>query len=201
MAENWNSEVDVCNAALLMLGDKTIQSLDQQNNTKATLCNFWYPNTRDAVLRAFPWNFAGALADLTKFTDPPEFDFDYRFQLPDDFVKARYLSDRSTKFKLVGSELHSDSDAIKLKYTKRVIDISQWDELAVMALAMKLSAVLAYPVTKSKSTMEVQMSLYKDQLREAGEIDSQEQTPDSLESDELLDVRNGSESPGGYYIG
>ena len=57
------SVIEICNNALVDLGEEPITSL--ADNTKAArLCNQRWPAVRDAVLRAHPWNCAVTLARL-----------------------------------------------------------------------------------------------------------------------------------------
>ena len=49
--------VGLCNLALTRLGHNQISSLSE-NSKGATLCTLHYPQVRDALLRAHPWNFA-----------------------------------------------------------------------------------------------------------------------------------------------
>src|SRR5207245_9076015 len=68
------SEVDICSYALRLIGDQPITALTD-NSDRARLCNSIYALTRDATLRAHPWNFATyraavALATITTGTNP-----------------------------------------------------------------------------------------------------------------------------------
>ena len=64
------SVIEICNNALLDLGEDAIMSL-QDDSKAARLCNHRWPGVRDAVLRAHPWNCAMAQWELAAGTAAP----------------------------------------------------------------------------------------------------------------------------------
>ena len=50
-----NSQVEICNAALLSIGADTITSLTEDSD-EAAFMNARFEAVRDAVLRAHPWS-------------------------------------------------------------------------------------------------------------------------------------------------
>lgn len=64
------SVIEICNNALLDLGEETIMSLSDDSKP-ARLCNQRWPGVRDAVLRAHPWNCCTAQAVLAADAAPP----------------------------------------------------------------------------------------------------------------------------------
>jgi hypothetical protein len=64
------ADVDVCNMGLSHLGISTqIQSINPPDNTEqAKLAAFWYPKSRDQLLKSAPWDFAYTSVVLQ--TDP-----------------------------------------------------------------------------------------------------------------------------------
>ena len=75
------TEVSICSNALRRLGDDPITSLTD-NTERARLCNSFYEDTRDAVLRLHPWNFAITRTSLAKLSDAPAYGFSNQFSLP-----------------------------------------------------------------------------------------------------------------------
>lgn len=84
------SEVEICNSALIKLGDDTITSLTDDSK-RARLCNAQFARLRDEVLRAHPWNFAIRRASLAKLSQAPAFEFAAAFRLPEDPYCLRVL--------------------------------------------------------------------------------------------------------------
>ena len=58
------TDVDIVNAGLIKLGEATITTLADDVKA-ARLANAIFADQRDVVLRAHPWNFAMARAELT----------------------------------------------------------------------------------------------------------------------------------------
>lgn len=61
--------VDVCNLALIQLGQLTITALTDENEN-ARRCNVMYEPTRDALLEKHPWRFATEKVTLVDITKP-----------------------------------------------------------------------------------------------------------------------------------
>lgn len=61
------TEVDLCNRALGRLGAASITALDGSDTSdEATQCALHYAETRDALLRRYPWRFACRWVDLVR---------------------------------------------------------------------------------------------------------------------------------------
>ena len=66
------SDVDIASNALHEIGEKSITSLDDDSD-RARLVKQFYAVTRDATLRAHPWNFATTRRSLAQETAAPVF--------------------------------------------------------------------------------------------------------------------------------
>ena len=75
------SEVDIANRALAKIGAESITSFDD-GTKRSNLCRDIYPSTRDAVLRAYPWNCAIERQELALDLAVPLFGYAYKYQLP-----------------------------------------------------------------------------------------------------------------------
>ena len=65
------SMVSICNRALSKIGDEiTILSVDDATKP-ARYCKILYPETRDMVLRSYPWRFALKRYRLAPSAEPP----------------------------------------------------------------------------------------------------------------------------------
>ena len=84
------TEVSICANALRRLGDDPITSLTDDTE-RARLCNAFYTDARDAVLRSHPWNFAITRTSLAKLSDAPAYGFNYQYSLPTDPYCLRVL--------------------------------------------------------------------------------------------------------------
>jgi hypothetical protein len=174
------SVIEICNNALLDLGEDAIASL--ADNTKAArLCNQRWPAVRDAVLRAHPWNCAVAQAELAASSEPPAWQYSRRFPLPSDCL--RVLAVQCCGAALVawevqeGAILCDEDGPLDIAYVRRIEDPRLFDPLLCEAFTARLSATLAYPITASTSLAQAFWSAYAEKLREARGVDAREAAP------------------------
>lgn len=183
------SEVEICANALRDLGEDPITSLTDDTE-RARLCNAVYASTRDAVLRAYPWNFAIARQTLAREQAAPAFEYAYQYTLPTDPYALKVLDlYEGDPWKIEGRKLLTDSDTAKIRYISRVTDTAQFDVLFTEALTARLSYRLAYPVTGNANLADMFWKIYIEKLREARSADAQEGTPYTFESNTLTEVR------------
>ena len=187
------SETSICNMALSRLGHDFISSLGEA--TKAgRLCNLHYEPTRDALLRAHPWNFAVRRAELAQITDAPTFEFAYAYALPTDFLRmvqteGEALGDYSSDYRvegLLGSTvkvLVTDDGSTKIEYVAKISDPNAFDAAFVDVLAQRLSAEICVALTDNANLAQNLWKIYSDKLREARNMDAQEGTPRGLVAD------------------
>jgi len=157
----------------------------------SVICNAFYIPTRDAVLRAHPWNFAIERQQLGKLLTKPAFDYSTEFSLPTSPYCLRVLSLEfpEQKFKVEGRKLLSNYDTAKILYIAQITDTSQFDPLFAEALVGRMAAELAYSVTGSNTLSQQMWSGYESKISEARSIDGQEGFLNSLIADTFTDFR------------
>ena len=183
------SVVEIGNIALVNLGEDTITSLSDAVKA-ARLINRRYAPIRDAVLRANPWNCATARAQLASTDPAPSWGAGAAFQLPSDCLRVLRLEDRATPWNVEGRRLVAAASApLNILYTARVSDPNQFDPLLVEAIAARLGADLAHPITQSTTLVQLMWDLYRQKLIEARGVDGQEGAGDELFADTWLMAR------------
>jgi hypothetical protein len=186
------SEVQICNIALTRLGLSMISALTE-NTKSGRLCSLHYEPSRDAVLRAHPWNFAVKRVDLASEVDEPPFEYTYQFPLPSDFLKMVRTEDESANYvddyRIEGGKLLSNSDTVAIEYIARISDVALFDPLFVDLLAQRLAAELAISFTDTQSMAQGFWQVYNQKLAEARGVDAQEGTPRNIEADAWVMAR------------
>tara|TARA_R110000803_G_scaffold22601_7_gene56074 strand:+ start:17 stop:595 length:579 start_codon:yes stop_codon:yes gene_type:complete len=189
------TDVSICANALRRLGDDPITSLSDDTE-RARLCNGFYADARDSVLRAHPWNFAITRASLARLTLAPAYGFNYMYALPTSPYCLRVLEMEHPDyiFKIEteatsGRVLLTDEAEAKILYVGRVTDATQFDTMFVDALTAKMAVDLAYPVTGSTALQAQMQKMYDNKLSEARSVDGMEGFIDEWGSTTFTDFR------------
>lgn len=189
------SEVQICNIALLKLGVDAITSLS--DNTKpARACNLLYPIARDDLLRSHLWNFAITRVALGQLTTTPVYGFSYMYQLPADDLRILSV-DPDLPYKIEGKKLLSNSDAVSVKYIKQETDPTVYDSIFVDLLALRLALDLSAHLVGDPNVVNLLYKLYTQKAAEARRSDAQEDTPDKVETSTWVNSRGSGYNPFG----
>ncbi len=189
-----SSKVDLANEALLLLGANTITSFTD-NDSNAVLVNRFWPSERDSVLRSHRWNCAVTTANLASLADTPIIDWEYKFTLPTDPYCLRVLDVRTVTgdikldHEVQGRELLTEESTVDITYIQRLEDTSLYDPLLYQALVFRMAWKLSFPIMRSHTVMGQMGSMYEAVVREARTIDSQEGTPETIDTETLTDLR------------
>jgi len=125
------NEIEISNLALMMLGQSSIISF-YDGTDKANLCEAFYPQVRDEVLRAHPWNCARVRVQLAALGASPVYGFTYQYQLPTDPYCLKVLDvndDSSVVWRIEQRTLVTDEGEVYITYTGRV-DHCKFDNLS-----------------------------------------------------------------------
>lgn len=151
-----STELDICNMAINKCGIKAITEAQLTANTDASAiaCNAHYAQTRDALLRSHWWRFAKARKALTANDTAPDFEWDYAFDLPDDFLREKSVfEDNNTmknntlySYELEGSQLFTDESTCNLRYIKQVTTVTDFDPLFIEVFVLQLALKLVFPI-------------------------------------------------------
>jgi hypothetical protein len=184
-----SNETAICNIALGILKAEPIINYDTDTTTRSIWCRQFYPTTRDAVLRAYPWGFAIVRKALAADPTSPIFGFDVKFALPDNpyCLRVLELDDGELDWKVEGRYLLCDNSTVSIKYISRVVDTTLFEPMFTQALATRMAAVLCKPITGS--TDSALWQLYASMVQEGQTIDGMEGTLDRWDSSEIINVR------------
>ena len=189
------SVIEICNNALLDLGENVIMSLND-NSKAAGLCNHRWPAVRDAVLRAHPWNCAMAQAELAAGTNAPLWKWEYKYTLPTDFLRIIQAVGQDGEdiedWEIQGNIILCDEQApIFISYVRCETDPRRYDALLAETLSARMAAALAYPLSGSTSMAQAHWELYQQKLAEARGVDAREGVPESVSPTTWLGAKLG----------
>lgn len=199
------SEAAIASNALQLLGLKPIINFD--DGSKATnLMKALYPVTRDAVLRAFPWNCAMKYLTAPADGDAPLWD-EWAYSYTLESTETTYVlrvhrvkgEENGYNWKVKGRAIYTNL-AAPLIYEAiiRVKNVGLFDPLLEDAITFRLAAAAALPLTEQTKKLESMLVAYKEKIEEARTIDSQEGTPDVAEINDLITTRYGIGTTPGF---
>lgn len=122
---------------------------------------------------------------------------DIVYDLPSDFIHLNFTSDRSAVVKIEGTQIITNVEELKIKYTYRLETVTQYSAKFRVALATRLAAEIGFSLTESVSKAEQILKKYQTiTLPEAQSGDSQQGTPNEAIQDEWEIARLGGVGAG-----
>ena len=187
------SDVDLCGAALIRLGARPLESMED-DTAEGVLAAALYGPVRDALLSANLWSFATAQAALAEAAGATPLDgYAYVYDLPEDYLRAVSAGaagrkGRGAAYRIAGGRLHSNTGGAVLTYIYRPDEggVPPYFDAALIA---RLAAEFCIPVTENTSRSEMLFRQAEAELARARQIDAQQDTTARLDSFPLIDVR------------
>lgn len=173
----------ICNDALLLLGEKPIDAMDEESDT-AALCNGLYLPTLESVLRAHMWNCAKKRTILSPLAEKPVFGFQNKFLIPSDWIRTISISEYRN-YEIEAGYILADSNEVRLHYIFRNEDVGTWDSAFKEVVVLTLAAKMAVPITQSAAFAQDLQNQARLALRSARTINGQETPPDKLSGSSL----------------
>ncbi len=193
------SNVQIANMALGHIGARdNIESFDD-NRVEAKAVSIWFDHCRVKTLEAFDWTFARRRRTLALDSEDAPEDWGFRYQYPDDCLKARsivnpyfyayglidprysWAASDLVPFQIeMSSDLErktilTDMDDAVLLYTANVSDPSMFTNEFVSAFSYALASDIAYKLTGKNNLKEAMYKQFVYQLAAAQASDANEQ--------------------------
>jgi len=184
------SETSIANAALTLLGERRINSLDESSKP-AKLMKERFDEVRDEVLRSHPWNFATKRATIAADAVAPAWGFDYAYTIPSDCLRVLELDNPGKyPYRIEGKKIITDiSSPLNIEYTSRVTDPMEMDVMFRQAFAAALAADLAEAITGTTAKVQELHAIRDQKMKASKTPDGQEHSPRQIESSGWLDSR------------
>lgn len=185
------NDVALTSRALIRIGASPITSFDD-GTAESEIAGALYAPVRDALLSAYGWSFASGQVELTQLSTDPIADYDYAYQLPNDYLRAisagTGTKGRGLNYRIARGALHTNAQSVVLTYIFRP-DESEFPPFFDQALIARLSAEFTIPITESTSRAEAHFRIAENEYKRARQIDAQQDTPNKIENFSLTDVR------------
>lgn len=185
------NDVGLASRALIRIGATPITAFNE-GTAESEIAGALFAPVRDALLSAYAWGFATGQTTLTQLASKPIADFDYAYQLPNDFLRALSAGagsrGRGLDYRLSRGVLHTNAPDVVLTYIFRPEE-EEFPPYFDQALVARLAAEFTIPVTESTSRAEALYRLAEKEYARARQIDAQQDTPNRIEDFTLVDVR------------
>lgn len=193
------TKVEICNHALLKIGADTIASLDINQNDQeavvqsAKLCNIFFNQALEEVLRTYRWNSALKRAELPRLTEAPAFKWEYKYQLPNDCVRVvnvyedKEAYDDRTEWVIEGRTILCNYKTVYLCYVSLVEDVNTLDAFLTQAVIQNLAIKLSVPMQLDQVMQNNLISEYNNViLPQARSVDTLENKYWEMEESDFL---------------
>lgn len=198
-----NSEISICNKALGWLGQDQITSFEDPGKP-AELCKLNYPTLRDAVLEARTWRFATERITSKTTLKPgdqsnpgfPQWGDGWVHPVPPSLLAVyRCYSDVSgiepvdAIWQRENDYLIAECSTLYIWGVGREQSPTNFSQLFVEALATRIAADLAIPLTENRSLQADLWSLYNDKIDEGAARDGQQGRAENTKANRLRGAR------------
>lgn len=208
------SQVALYNIAIAACGGTATLTATSDSVIEAEMCELFYENVRQVALRSMHWNSCKRYARLVEEAErdtsaawvstDPEPGYGFSYDLPANYLHARYLTDFSvfeigyeTDQKILSCNIggsDADEDPPVLCYTIDVTDVTIWEPDLYMAIAYALSAHISMPLHAKPARAKENIAL-------ANSIIETARVNNANEMQRLFDKRPDSLGQRGYSYG
>lgn len=197
------SKLSVYNAALLILGERKLNSLSENKASRRRLDSVWDGDFGvPYCLQQGLWNFAMNTVEITYSPSvTPAFGYPYAFDKPTDWVRTALCSDDEQfcnlqfDYKDEGAYWYANPDTIYVRYVSKDtgfgLDLSLWPPNFAAYVAHHFAAEICLATTNS-DTKKVELDkLVKRKLNGARSHDAMDETPQRLPAGSWSRARRG----------
>jgi len=194
------SEVQIAKLALQHIGDRyDISDLDEAS-VEAEQVNLVLDDTRDALLRQHPWNFAKKFSTPAALTGTVPGNWDYMYLYPADCLKmggiVNPLGDEQPPIRFEAARnsdgtrvVLTNQDDAELWYTARITDPTDFDPEFTLALSYVIAARIAMPLIGDRAISADLFTQARNVLSSAWETDANEGIEENIPDADWIRIR------------
>jgi hypothetical protein len=196
-----STKIDICNGALIRIGERIISSLADGTET-ANLCNNRYEIAKRKVFRSHPWKRLRKRAVLAASGTAPAFQWARQFPIPADCLRVWLVVDVNgdpvNEWEFEGNHILSDETIVYLKYIKDYDDVSSLDDSLNEVISLQMAIEMAYQRSADESAVRRLLDEYRLKFAEAKSIDSKEDYQKTITADEWVNAHTKGDNPTRY---
>lgn len=183
------TKIDICNAALILIGAEAISSFDE-NSKQSAICSLLYDNVYKNNLQGNLWRFSLRRSHkLNKVDDNINISYNsniYKnaYQLPPDFLRLAGLENTNLPYMVFGTNILCNLEEMQIIY-QSVVDEIHLPEYFKKIMVLDLCALLAGSMLESDEKTNFYENLKDKQTARARMIDSQTQSSLAIPAQEF----------------
>lgn len=183
------SKTEIANHALLKLGETRVSNIETDIEKKSKTIRELWNEVRDALLEAYPWNFAIKRVSIAADGTAPVYGWDNAFSVPVDFLKLLYIKD-TDEYVIENGKILTDTDApLYITYVARITDTSRYNPLFNEALACRLAFDACESITQSNTKKEFLYKEYMQAINTAFQSDAIQDPPQDVQESPWVTAR------------
>ena len=193
------AELDIWNLTLDALSQSRVITADQKTNLSSSEARWFNRNfnvTVRGLLRSNIWTFAKDMAEVTADGTAPDFDYMYRFEYPNDWVRLLPITANGEKvgdlihYEIVGQYIHTDEPGpLKLRGIQDLVDPATWDPLFVDVVVARLMQRYALRLTGKTDYKKIADEALMTAMDDAMTIGAIEEYQEPIEAHDIIRVR------------
>lgn len=154
------SSIEICNTALILIGQEPIITLDDTSK-QARLCKRLYNSTLEGLLRQYPWTFAIRRVILSPDAEVPSFGYSRQFTLPSDclrivdirFTDCEYDWLKPGEVAVERGKILANEEIIYLRYVGSINDPNLFDTQFRDVLSYRLAGMMCHALTADQDLL------------------------------------------------
>jgi hypothetical protein len=190
------SKVAIVNLALGHLKVDPVVSIEppDEDSKEASAGAKWYDQARRHVLEDHPWKFAQKRAELLAETDAPLFEYDAKYQLPQDYIRLNRIGeswyDPEGDYEIEGDYLLCNEESpLKIVYGWDLKDVTKFSPKFITALSFALAAFMSYEITGNAGMASDMWDKYTKMFSTAASVGGQNRPTRRVQRSKLAAAR------------
>jgi hypothetical protein len=180
------SQLTLYNNALLILGERALQSLSEARESRRLLDTVWSRPAIDRCLQQGQWQFAMRSVEITRSPSiTPSFGYQYGFDRPSDLIRScavcqdGHFNVPLLQYMVEGSYWYADLDPIYVRYVSNDVqfggDLSLWPANFAAYVEAYLAEAIVTRLTQDENEWKRVRAVLSRALTEAKSTDAMEQ--------------------------
>ena len=156
----------IINQALLLIGEEMVAA-EGDGSKNSDIASELFDLTLETALSEHDWSFARARKTLPLMSTGPEFGYESRFLLPDDYNHIIIEPEGDFDYRIEGGYLLADIEALDLLYIANITNLNLLSAKFVDAVVTLLASKIAYAITGSPQLAGQMEQLYDKRIGKA----------------------------------